>query len=251
MSPSPQIFRLLAETQLRVPMPKLLNISIIVLGGLWLGVPQAWGRHDEAGKGDACSERRISAGEAVDKTREILNEVVNTSFPEMKKHTIQIKTLRSGSTFFETRFSIPRYLAFRGIRIIMRVNPCVFELGAPIDGIRAIIAHELGHADYYLRKNFFELVSLVRLVNGRSAANFERKTDLAAIGRGYGSGLIEYRQWLYRNIPQQHVAQKKRNYFTPEEIALLIPAMASSPGLLGELSKRVPRDIDELRRALG
>lgn len=232
-------------------MPKLLNISIIVLGGLWLGVPQAWGRHDEARKSDACSERSISTGEAVDKTREIVNEVVNTSFPEMKKHTIQIKTLRSEATYFETRFSISRYLAFRGIRIIMRVNPCVYDRGAPIDGVRAIIAHELGHADYYLRKNFFELVSLVRLVKGESAANFERKTDLAAIGRGYGPGLIEYRQWLYRNIPQQNVAQKKRNYFTPEEIALLSPAIASRPDLLGELSKKVPRDIDELRRALG
>jgi hypothetical protein len=231
-------------------MPKLLNISIIVLGGLWLGVPQTWGRQDEAGKGDACSERRISTGEATDKTREILNEVVNTSFPEMNKHTIQIKTLRSRTTYFETRFSISRYLAFRGIRIIMSVNPCVFELGAPIDGIRAIIAHELGHADYYLRKNVFELVSLVRLVKGKSAATFERKTDLAAIGRGYGPGLIKYRRWLYRNIPQESVARKKRNYFTPEEIVLLIPAMASRPGLLGKLLKRVPQDIDELRSAL-
>lgn len=232
-------------------MPKLLSVSVIVLASLSLGVPQAWGRHDEAGSADPCAERRISAGEAVDKTREIVSEVVKASFPEMNKHAIQIKTLRSEATYFETRFSISRYLAFRGIRIIMRVNPCVFELGAPIDGIRAIIAHELGHADYYLRKNFFELVSLVRLVKGKSAANFERKTDLAAIGRGYGPGLIEYRQWLYRNIPQQNVAQKKRNYFTPEEIAMLIPAIASRPDLLGELSKRVPRDIDELRRALG
>lgn len=231
-------------------MPKLLNVSILVFGALWLSVPSAWGRHDGAREAEACSRQSVSSGEAVDRIRELLSEVVNTSFPEMSKHIIQIKTLRSRATYFETRFSISRYLAFRGMRIIMSVNPCVFELGAPIDGIRAIIAHELGHADYYLKKNFFELVSLVRLVKGKSAADFERKTDLAAIGRGYGLGLIEYRQWLYRNIPQQNVAQKKRNYFTPEEIALLIPAMASRTDLLGELSKRVPRNIEELRRAL-
>lgn len=236
----------------REQMPKILSVFVLLFGALCLYIPSVCGMkaEAEAEAAEPCASRSVSAEDAVERTREIVNEAVNTSFPELKKYPIRIKTMRKEATYFETRFSISRYLAFRGIRIIMSVNPCVFELGAPLDGIRAIIAHELGHADYYRRKNFFQLVSLVRLVNGDSSVNFERKTDLVAIERGYGDGLIKYRKWLYQNIPQEKVAPKKRSYFTPEEIALLIPAMAGRPDLRGKLSRKVPRNIAELRRAL-
>jgi len=45
---------------------------------------------------------------------------------------------------------------------------------------------------------------------------FERKADLDAIVLGYGRGLRTFRIWLYRNIPPAKVADKKRDYYTPE-----------------------------------
>ncbi len=34
-------------------------------------------------------------------------------------------------------------------------------------------------------------------------------------------GLKEYRQWLYQHVPAKALAEKKRDYLTPEEIDAL------------------------------
>jgi hypothetical protein len=49
-------------------------------------------------------------------------------------------------------------------------------------------------------------------------ARFERGTDLAAIRMGYGEGLIEYREWLYRQLNSTDREKRKKTYMTPEEI---------------------------------
>ncbi len=49
-------------------------------------------------------------------------------------------------------------------------------------------------------------------------AEYERETDHFALTRGCGSGLITYREWRYDPIPPDAVAEKRRDYLTPEEI---------------------------------
>lgn len=151
------------------------------------------------------SEDRI---DAVQQIREISRRVVDASFPKLNGSNIDIKAFESPSTFFKTRFSISRYMTFRGTRIILSVNPCVFKLRAPVRGIEAIIAHELVHAENYIDRNLFQRVSLVKLAGANSLARFGRRTDLVAIERGYGNGLREYREWLYLNIPPDKVEKK-------------------------------------------
>lgn len=188
---------------------------------------------------------------AIAKTQLIVAEIVNESFPELKTASIIIKTFDSPADYFRTRFSFSRFLTLRKLHYLVFVNPSIFDLNAPADGIRAIIAHELAHAAYYLRHNRFELFGLVALQSKSFTVRFERRADLQAIKRGYGPGLKEYREWLYANIPADTVAAKKRDYFSPEEIDLILDAMTRKPDLINFWLKNVPRNATEIEAETG
>lgn len=187
---------------------------------------------------------------AIEKTRKLVNEVRGNSFLEIADAKIKIETFKSESNFFKARFSISRYLTLRRLQIIIYVNPSVFDRNAPGAALRAVIAHELAHALYYKRENWFELLGLVRLTSGRFTREFERKADLMAISRGYGEGLLEYRRWLYGNIPADKIESKRRTYFSPEEIMILITGLREDPDLAKKLMKRVPLDPKQLAEAI-
>ncbi len=182
----------------------------------------------------------------VERTNKIIGEIVETSYPELKKAKIEVKTFQSETNYFKSQISFSRFLTFRKLHYIIYVNPEVFRRAAPADGIRAILAHELAHVFYYRRKNRFELLGLAGLINKNFTAKFERKTDLEAIARGYGEGLKSFRRWLYQNIPPNAVAAKKRDYFSPEEIDLLLRILQEKPAMIDVWRKRVPRNLREI-----
>lgn len=188
---------------------------------------------------------------AIEKTEKIIQEVVEESYPELAIEKIHVKTFRSQKTFFKAQFSFNRYLTFRQLRMSILINPIVYSRNAPAQGLRAILAHELAHILYFKRKNRLQLLGLIGLVNGGFNAKFERRADLVAIERGYGIGLIEYRKWLYQNINEGEISDKKRNYFTPEEIALVITAINENPGIIKVLKKNVPGDLKEVKESVG
>jgi hypothetical protein len=39
----------------------------------------------------------------------------------------------------------------------------------------------------------------------------------------YARGLMQYRVWLYRHVPARALAEKKRDYLSPEEIEAVLP----------------------------
>jgi hypothetical protein len=182
--------------------------------------------------------------EAIEKTRKIVAEIVAKSYPELQNESIEIKKLVSESDYFQSRFSFGRYLTFRRMKFIIFVNPKVYELNAPENAVRSIVAHEIGHILYYSRKNRLQLLGLVNLSTKRFTQNFERRTDLEAIKRGYGEGLIAYRIWLYEHIPTKNIDVKKRNYFTPEEIQ----AIMKRPEMIASWQKHVPKTLSEINK---
>ncbi len=187
---------------------------------------------------------------AVAETLRIVAETVEESFPELREARISVKTFHSSSDYFRSRFSFSRFLTFRRLHYIVFVNPQVFEKDAPPDAILAIVAHELAHAAYYRRHNRFELFGLAGLEAKSFAARFERGADLQAIKRGYGAGLKKYREWLYRNIPASKIIAKKRDYFSPEEIDLILDAMKEKPDLIDYWIKNVPRSLFEIESSI-
>ena len=187
---------------------------------------------------------------AVAETTRIVAEVVKNSYPELQNAQISVKTFDSDSDYFRSRFSFSRFLTFRKLHYIIFVNPRIFEGNALENGIRAIIAHELAHAAYYKRHNRFELLGLINLQSKSFTARFERGADLQAIKRGFGAGLKDYRVWLYRNIPAAKIAAKKRDYFSLEEIELILDAAKEKPDLIDYWIKNVPRDLAAIESAI-
>lgn len=184
--------------------------------------------------------------DAIQKTQKIVNEVIERSFPELKSKKIEVKTFQSESDYFQSRFSFGKMLTFQKMRYIIFVNPKVFEKNAPESGIRSIIAHEIAHVLYYSKRNRVELLGLIKLSSKDFTQKFERGADLEVIARGYGGGIKDYRQWLYQNIPQKNLEEKKRNYFSPEEIDLILEILRQKPEMMEKWRKNIPRNKAEL-----
>lgn len=187
--------------------------------------------------------------EAIEKTRQIISGIINDSYSEIKIKKIEIKTFESDKNYFKARFSYSRFLTFQKMRHIIYVNPKVFKLKTSENAIRSILAHELAHVLYYTEKNRFELIGLISLTSGEFTAQFERKADLEAIKRGYGEGLIEYRNWLYQNIPNNDIKSKKRNYFSPDEIKLILKIIKDKPQMFKIWRKKIPKNIYEIKKS--
>ena len=184
--------------------------------------------------------------DAIAKTQTIITEIVEKSYPELKKAKINVRIFESNANYFQSQFSLTRFLTCQKLRYNLYVNPEVFNKNAPEEAIRAIIAHELAHVLYYSERNRFELIGLVSLIDKSFTARFERRADLEAIARGYGEGLIKYRRWLYQNIPVKNVDEKKRNYFSPEGIEKMLEILKQKPQMIDVWRKKVPRNLGEI-----
>jgi hypothetical protein len=185
--------------------------------------------------------------EISDRVRLIADEVIAASYPELRDTDIRIKLFRSESDYFRASFSFRRFFFHQKMRYYVLANPKLVERQAPENGVRAIIAHELGHILYFKRGNRVRLFGLVRLLSRDFTVHFEKWADLQAISRGYGAGLKEYREWLYLHIPAKKMAEKKRNYYSPEEIDRLASILQKHPEKLAGWLKDVPKKpLDEI-----
>jgi len=175
-----------------------------------------------------------------------LNYVDAQKYPELDQRRMRLATFHSSSDYFRTRFSITRFLFLLPMRYSVEVNPRLFERDAPSDGVCAILGHESAHLVTLSHGNRIRRFSLLRLLSKRYSARFERRADLEAIRRGFAPGLIVYREWVYKNIPADKIAAKKRNYFGPEEIAAVVAGTSRNPDLFAEWQKHVPLSLAEI-----
>src|SRR5271165_3298361 len=178
----------------------------------------------------------------------LADSVRAASFPQLKDVEITLHPMRSDYIYLEGRFTFSSFFFARKLRYMILFNPESFARRVPPDGLRAIVAHELAHIDYFNRQSRMGLVSLIQLLWAPFAARFERGADLEAIALGYGPGLESYRTWLYRNVPASRMEEKKRDYFSPEEIEAILRAARQNPQIMGRFSACVPRDLTEIER---
>jgi hypothetical protein len=175
-----------------------------------------------------------------------LGRVRATSFPELQARVVNSRTFNSSADYFRTRFSISRFLFFRRMHYFVEMNPRIEKGGPAAEGTCAILAHELVHIVRMSEGNRMHLLGLVRLASDSYTARFERSADLEAIRRGYGPGLVVFREWVYKNIPANAVKRKKRNYFSPEEIVAILQATKSKPELFAYWDKHVPLSLEQI-----
>ena len=173
----------------------------------------------------------------------VLQDIQSTSYPELAHVDLRVRSFRSQSDYFRTRFSLSRFLLPMRMRYFVDVNPAVFQEQAPSDGVCAILAHELVHVVSLSRGNRIRRLGLVRLLSEGQITKFERRADLEAIHRGYGDGLKRYREWVYGHIPPSKLQEKRRNYFSPEEIAAIEKRLLEQPNLFSYWSEHVPMNL--------
>jgi hypothetical protein len=179
----------------------------------------------------------------------LIHSVRNDSFAELANVDIGTSSFRSNSDYFRTRFSLPRFVLLMRMRYSIEVNPALFQRHAPSDGVCAILAHELSHVVSLSRGNRIRRFGLVRLLSKQYTAKFERRTDLEAIHRGYGDGLKSYRVWVYAHVPPDQLPAKRRNYFSPDEIAGIQMKLQEQPDLFAYWTKHVPENLKEIENS--
>jgi hypothetical protein len=178
--------------------------------------------------------------------RKLIVEFQAEAYPELAKKEVQLGTFPSKSDYFRTRFSLSRFFFFRRMQYFVEVNPELFARDAPADGVCAILGHEMAHIADFSHGNRIRLFRLVRLLSSGYTVRFERKADLEAIRRGFGPGLINYRNWVYANIPAAKIEEKKRNYFSPQEISAIQELTRANPQLFDYWKRKVPLNQNEI-----
>lgn len=180
----------------------------------------------------AEDERPVASMEDV---QAMLKEVISESFPELNQASLSLAPLHDDAVFFQSNFK-PLSLLKRHKEYIIQVNPELFQRKLPREAAKAILAHELSHTLDFKSGGLPGVLGVgLKLLTHPEC--YEHRTDLQAISRGYGKGLIAYRQWIYTQIPAKDLAKKQATYYQPHEIQSLIRTLdqARLQGLETEL----------------
>ena len=119
----------------------------------------------------------------------LIESVRSASFPMLRDARIEVLGLHSDFDYLQTRFTLPSYFFSSTLRYMIMFNPEALRRQAPAEGLRAIVAHELAHIDYFRGHSRPSLLQLVMMLSPSFATRFERQADLEAIALRYGPGL--------------------------------------------------------------
>ena len=139
--------------------------------------------------------------------------------PELDAATIELTSIESESTFLAANVDLVTAGNEPFARTyIIQINPLLLESSLSGAGTVAILVHELKHILDYTGMDALEFAEFGLWYAQGDVAEYERETDLFSMERGCAEGLIEFRLWLYEQISAAVLEEKKRNYYTPEEL---------------------------------
>jgi hypothetical protein len=182
----------------------------------------------------------VQASSELAAEQRMVEEIVTRSFPHLAHADIRLSPFRSDSDYFRPSFGAARFLTGVRMRYFILINRAWATQGAPSEGVQSILAHELAHLEDLSQGKRIRLFRLAGLLSRTRRARFERRADLLAIARGYGPGLKAYRVWLYAHVPAAKLAEKRRNYLSPEEIDAVLEVTARRPDLFEYWRRHVP-----------
>lgn len=192
--------------------------------GLIVGVLVGCGGPNQTDKGGdpgACDAlmNELPGASDLDGLQESLTAVQRELFPELDGVSLALQPVTSTTSFFAANLDLSTLDAAPLERsYVVQYAESVFELGAPQDGVVAILAHELAHVVDYTELDSEALVEFALWYAQGDVAVYERQTDETALSLGCATGLIAYREWLYSVVDDNTRAEKERLYYTPDEI---------------------------------
>ncbi len=177
----------------------------------------------------------------------ILDELIESSFPELKGIRYVLYKFRSKTIRFRSNFRLPSL--FFGKRVYrIGVNRSVLNDPPPPSALRAVLAHELAHTLYYHQRTRGQVIKTTKIFfNKEAQIDFELATDLEAARRGFAAGLADYRRWVQPRLPQDKSAGYGSKYYEAEDFVLIGRIAKARPELLLTWQSDPPRNADELR----
>ncbi len=148
----------------------------------------------------------------MDKYREIVSELIDKSFPKLKRKIIPITEAK----IFKLRYSaIAFYFLFFNWII---VHPKVRRYSKA--SLKALFAHELSHIDLIVNMNFFEKIkfAFIWLFTKRGKESFERDADLHLIKKGYGKERLKLKEESKKTYTKKELERGRKGYLTAKEI---------------------------------
>ena len=112
-----------------------------------------------------CEQLTRQTADALLPEEQLVSEVIARSFPNLIGIDIRVKRFQSDSDYFRTSFSAARFAAGMKMRYFILVNPEWRLGGAPVEGVQAILAHELARVEDLMRRKRIRLFGLAGLVS--------------------------------------------------------------------------------------
>lgn len=169
----------------------------------------------------SCGELEASLPGAPDvaQLQASLDAVRGGLFPELEGIAIVLDPISSTTSFFAANVQLDTFGEAPADRIYtVQYAEELFALAPPAAGVVSILAHELVHVRDYTAMDSETLgLFAIEYATG-DVSTYERATDEATLAKGCGTGLIAYREWLYGVVDAETEAEKRRDYYTPEEI---------------------------------
>lgn len=158
-------------------------------------------------------------------TRELddrVQEIRRADYPELSRATVQVTEFESDDSFLQAQPARRSLFDDPSERIYeIQVNPRLLECPPTSEALNAILHHEFEHLVEYTEWSGTRIIAhgLRYLVSESFRIDYERATDLKTLKKGFASGLIDYRNWLYPRLTPSQLEVKRRTYYTPEEIS--------------------------------
>lgn len=113
---------------------------------------------------------------------------------------------------------------------LVQYDPVVLADPPAATALAAVLVHELAHVADYTAMTAEELLEFGLWyatedpMSSDELRDYERQTDEAALSRGCAEGLSAMRTWIYDHASEEVEAEKRRNYYSPEEITEWVAA---------------------------
>jgi len=188
-------------------------------------------------------------------TNEIISEthhsLDNSKNNRRRKFKLAFHCIDNPAYYLESNFTITRFL-FGSPKYRIGINRILFSDELPLEGLKAILAHELTHSvDYYNGSTLRTIIPIgIRLLRNKSKIQYERNTDLRTVLYGYGPGLIAYKNWQYSKLSAEDLVTKKKEYLTPSEIEFIDSIRGQYPELEKQWLEKVPLNLEEFKKSV-
>lgn len=180
------------------------------------------------------------------RVNEMIEHLVATTHPTLSSVSISLFKINNPEYFLISNFTLGRvFLGRHNYRV--GLNPVLFEQGVSDLALEGILAHELVHTeDYRSGSTLGTLLPIgLKISFSKTRIQYERKTDLRTVMKGYGAGLKAYKAFQYPLLSPRNLQKKKAEYLTPIEIDF-VEVMPESYHK-DWLANQIPTKIEQFR----